>query len=235
MGTQGLFFLSLLYVARPSSAGGEGGACVCVCHRLRLFIGGEEQMTLQRFSFLARASFDCCVRLGTPRRKRDRFFEAAGVTSVRAIVEKGEEAPTSYLVVNMGSIPSVEREVLDLSKLKQTNSEGGPASAVCKEGIFLSFFRDFRERVAAEAAAEATARRRELGGHASCDGRGKTAALRAAAEVAPAVALETAGHAAAPGASPGPPDRPRPHGHGPTRAAPDGARNARRAGGDVIP
>lgn len=90
-------------------------------------------MTLQRFSFLARASFDGCVRLGTPRRKRDRFFEAAGVTSVRAIVEKGEEAPTSYIVVNMGSIPSVEREVLDLSKLKQTNSEGGPASAVRKE------------------------------------------------------------------------------------------------------
>lgn len=108
--------------------------CVCVCYRLRLFISGEEQMALWMFLCLARKGFQCDIHLGTPGHKRDRFLGVAGRGPARAIA-KGEGAPTSYIIVDMGDIPSVEREILSLSGLKQASSERGPASAVSKEGI----------------------------------------------------------------------------------------------------
>lgn len=60
------------FPACPRLAGGEAGracvhVCVCVCHRLRLFIGGEKQITMQKFiSCLTHTGFELRVGLGAP-------------------------------------------------------------------------------------------------------------------------------------------------------------------------
>lgn len=145
---------------------------MCVCHWLRFFIGGEEQMALQRFSCLAHAGFECDICLGTLVVNRTSFSKRLGGAAC-TIMEKGRGTPLSY-------IPSVEREVLDLGQLKQASSEKGPPSAVNKEGILWCFFCDFRARTTPRIATEVTRWHGEPGGHVICDGRGGTAALRGA-------------------------------------------------------
>lgn len=61
------FFLSLLFQPAPDWLGGRRGVRACVCHRLRLFIGGEKQITMQKFiSCLTHTGFELRVGLGTP-------------------------------------------------------------------------------------------------------------------------------------------------------------------------
>lgn len=108
---------------------------------------------------------------------------------MRISVEKGGGGPTSYIVVSMGGISSMEREVLDLSKLKWASSEEGPASAVSEEGIFLRFSRISSGQATPGAMAKVTGRCCELGRHTLPDESEGTVALRAAAEVVPTIAL----------------------------------------------